>query len=90
MVDMPLVLTFLMGIANFALHRAVLSSGHPSVRSIQWVSRRGRGVTLAVEFVLLVAAMGFAHSGSIAALGAYAVYTVANAFAAWLILSNRL
>lgn len=88
---MLIILTFLMGVANFALHKAVLASRHPLFEGTRGVLPRGvGGFTLAVEFVVLLAAMAFAFNEAGWAAAAYAIYTVANGFAAWMILSRRL
>ena len=55
-------LVFLLGIANFALHRAAVESGHPLLGMIRESSRLfAPRVTYGVEFVLLVAALMLAH-----------------------------
>ena len=87
---MAVLLTFLLGIGNFAMHAAVLRSGHPMVSYLPPALRRhgGRG-SLAVEFaVLLVALLLTASASGWAWL--YAAYTAANGAAAWLLLSGRL
>jgi hypothetical protein len=84
---MALILTFILGVGNFACHRAVVASGHPmlaqmaqgNVRLLRWVS-------LVVEFVLLVAALYAAKDGTLAWVWAYAGYTLLNASAAWALL----
>lgn len=87
---MLIVLTFIMGVANFALHRAVLGSRHPLLEGDNGAFLRGaRRFTLPVEFVVLVAALAFAFRDEGWAGVAYAIYTAANAFAAWLIISRR-
>lgn len=87
---MLIILTFLMGIANFTLHGAVLGSRHPLLEGSAGGFLRGAGrFTLLVEFVVLVVALAFAFQGAGWAAAAYAMYTVANAIAAWLILTRR-
>lgn len=87
---MAILITFLLGVGNFALHRAVLDSGHPLLAHIPGLSgtREGR-VLFVVEFLLLVGALAFAMEGSFGGPVAYVVYSVLNSFSAWLILSNR-
>lgn len=88
---MSIALVFVMGVANFALHRAVLSTRHPMLAETALMrSKIGGRLTLAIEFVVLIAALGFAYGGSAWAIFAYGGYTIANALAAWLILSRRI
>lgn len=91
---MALVIVFILGIANFAAHRAVLESGHPLVdampRAFQVVGEvLGGRVSLVVEFVLLLGAMWMVSAGSTGWAVAYLGYSAVNGLAAWLILSGR-
>ena len=85
-----LLFTFLLGVLNFGLHKAVLESGHPLLGQKLWFVHMlgGRG-SLAVEFLLLLGAMLLAGSGSPGWAWAYAGYSLLNAVAAWLILTRR-
>ena len=87
---MLLTLTFLMGIANFTLHKAVLASRHPMLGQIGWASRGGARLTLGIEFVVLLVAMILAYEEWTGAVLAYAGYNAINALAAWLILTRRI
>lgn len=89
---MAIAIIFLFGIANFALHRAVLDSGHVMVRSLVSgrMARFGADkLTLALEFVVLLVAMLAASADPVWAW-AYAGYTAINAAAAWAILTGRI
>jgi hypothetical protein len=87
---MALVLIFLLGVGNFAMHRAVLGSGHPLLGRSPWfIHMLGGRVTLATEFLLLLAAMLLQNEGWDWVLWAYLAYSILNAFAAWLILTRR-
>ena len=87
---MALVLIFLLGIGNFAMHRAVLGSGHPMLGRSPWfIHLLGGRVTLVTEFLLLLAAMLLAAEGWTWPAWAYLGYSALNAIAAWLILSRR-
>jgi len=81
---------FALGIGNFALHRAVLESGHPLIgqipQSIGWIGRR---LTLVAEFTVLLVAMLLTANGWPALAWAYAAYSALNGLAAWLILTGR-
>jgi len=88
---MLIVFVFLMGIANFTLHRAVLGARSTVPDQVQdiWPRRAGR-FTLPVEFAVLVAALYFAFETESWVLLAYGIYTVANGVAAWFILTRRM
>ena len=87
---MALVIVFLLGVANFAMHAAVMHSGHPLLATNRWyLHRLGGRVTLATEFLLLLAALLFAGQGWEWVAGVYAGYTLLNALAVWLILTRR-
>lgn len=87
---MLLVVTFFLGVANFALHKAVIESRHPLLGQVPWFVHQlgGRG-SLAGEFLLLFAALVLVNQNASAWGWGYAVYTVLNAVAAWLILTRR-
>ena len=89
---MPLVLViFVLGVANFAMHKAVLESGHPLVGQMPAIVHRlGGRVTLVAEFVLLLGAMLLVAAGHAGWGWAYLGYTALNAVAAWLILGRRI
>jgi hypothetical protein len=87
---MAIVTLFLLGIANFAMHKAVLESGHPLIGHTPWFVHMLSGrIGMAVEFVMLLGAMLMVDSGAVGWAWGYGVYSVANGAAAWLILSNR-
>lgn len=87
---MAVLLVFLLGVANFAMHGAVLASGHPLLGQMPWyVHLLGGRVSLAAEFLLLLAALLLTyHVAPGWALG-YLGYTLLNALGAWLILTRR-
>lgn len=88
---MVLIFCFVMGIANFAMHKAVAESGHPFVEDTKLYFGRhfGRYSSYAIEFVMLLGAMLFAHEGSMVIAFVYWAYTGMNALATWLLLSGR-
>lgn len=87
---MAILITFLLGIGNFALHRAVMDSGHPLLGRMPWFIHALNGrITMAVEFLLLFAALMFAAQDNVSGPIAYVVYSVLNSFSAWLILTDR-
>ena len=89
---MPAVLAlFVLGIANVAMHKAVLESGHPLVGQMpRFVHKLGGRITLAAEFVLLLGAMLLVAAGFAGWGWGYFGYTLLNALAAWLILGGRI
>lgn len=81
---------FLLGIGNFAMHKAVLESGHRLLGRMALSPGGGAGrITLAVEFAVLLAAMLAAANGWPAFAWGYFIYTLANGLSAWLILTGR-
>ncbi len=88
---MALIVTFLLGMGNFAWHRAVMESGHPMVAEIpSALLPVMRLASLALEFVLLCGALYAARSGNGHWLWAYCGYSAINGGAAWLIVSRRI
>ena len=87
---MAIVLLFLLGVANFAMHKAVLESGHPLLGHTPWfVHMLGGRFSLGVEFLMLLGAMLMVDTGALGWAWGYGVYSVVNGLAAWLILSRR-
>lgn len=85
-----LLVVFLFGIANFAMHKAVLESGHPLLAQMPAIFRSPGGRTsLVIEYLLLVGTMLLVAKGSDDWAWGYGGYTAVNAFSAWLILSRR-
>lgn len=84
-----LFFTFIFGITNFALHKAVLESGHPLLGRMPFMNMLGSRASLAVEFVVLLGAMLLVGTGSSAWAWIYLAYTAVNGVAAWLILTRR-
>ncbi|MBU2033355.1 MAG: hypothetical protein KKE77_03390 [Alphaproteobacteria bacterium] len=88
---MVLIVLFLLGIANFALHKAVLESGHPMIGRIGWMQPRARfPISLVLEFAILLATLLFVANGSPGLALVYAIYTALNGFSAWAILTGRI
>lgn len=85
-----ILVTFLLGIGNFALHKAVMDSGHPLLGAMPWFYHAlGGHFSLLVEFLMLLAALLFAAQGHAGAAIAYVIYSMLNSFSAWLILTGR-
>jgi len=87
---MAILIIFLLGVGNFALHHAVMASGHPLLGRVPRLTHSlGGRLTLVVEFLLLFAALMFASEGNASGPIAYVIYSVLNSFSAWLILTDR-
>ncbi|HAU21826.1 MAG TPA: hypothetical protein DCS24_04375 [Erythrobacter sp.] len=87
---MLIAILFILGIGNFAMHKAVLESGHPLLDSSPWfLHLLGGRVSLFAEFLILLAAMLLALGGWAAPVWFYAGYSLLNALAAWLILTGK-
>jgi hypothetical protein len=87
---MVLVAIFLLGMGNFALHGAVLDSGHPLLGRSPWfIHMLGGRATLWAEFLLLLAALLLAAEGWPWVIWIYLGLSALNAVAAWLILTRR-
>jgi hypothetical protein len=87
---MLILVTFLLGIGNFAIHRAVLDSGHPLLGQVPWFFHLlGGRFSLMVEFGMLLGAMLMVAAGSSGWAWFYGGYSLVNATSAWLILTGR-
>ncbi len=86
-----MIVIFILGIANFALHSAVLKSGHPMVEQMPDFFRAlGGRLSLVAEFLVLLVAMVLAANGWNTLVWAYAGYSALNGVSAWLILTRRI
>ncbi|RNJ61456.1 MAG: hypothetical protein EDM03_16615 [Porphyrobacter sp. IPPAS B-1204] len=84
------VIIFLLGIANFAINRAVFDSEHPLLSRLPQISRTlGSRAALISEFAVLLVALMLSAKGWPSFAWAYAAYTLCNGGAAWLILTRR-
>jgi hypothetical protein len=88
---MAILIVFVLGIANFAAHQAVLKSGHPMVARLRMQTTWFRpGVTLGFEFGALLVALALVAWGSPAWGWLYLVYSAASCWSAWAIVTGRL
>jgi hypothetical protein len=89
---MYLIACFFMGVGNFAMHKAVVESGHPFVEDTKRYFGRhfGRSGSYILEFALLTGAMLMAYGGSGWFAAIYLGYTLSNALSAWLLLSGKI
>ncbi len=89
--NFAVAIILLLGVGNFALHRAVLESGHPMIGQVPgFVQTLGGRLSLVAEFLVLLAAALLAANGWPMLAWAYFGYSALNAIAAWLILTNRI
>lgn len=88
---MAIAILFFLGIGNFAMHKAVLDSRHLLLGRAPWFVHMlgGRRFGLGVEFLVLLGSMLMVDDGSLGWAWGYALYSIANGAAAWLILSDR-
>ncbi|HYD23252.1 MAG TPA: hypothetical protein VEB68_00520 [Croceibacterium sp.] len=87
---MAILFTFLLGIGNFAMHKAVLDSRHPLLAEVPRALRLlGGRASMIAEFVLLLGALLLVASGHPEWGLAYLAYSALNGLSAWLILSRR-
>lgn len=87
---MGLVLLFLLGIGNFALHRAVLERSQV-VRHTGLLRHPLIGwATLGVEFAILVWVMLMQIEGGATVVWGYAFYSAINLGSAWILLFGRM
>src|SRR5690606_7571783 len=87
---MAIVLTFLLGIGNFAMHKAVLESRHPMLAQMPWMGLMGGRFSFALEFMLLVGALLPAAHGSSRWGWAYLAYSALNGLSGWLRQTRRI
>lgn len=75
-----LIVIFLMGVANFYCHRAVMEGEGPLLREFAETMRRygGGWAGYAIDFIFLTIALGFARAGSTVIVFFYGVYTALN------------
>lgn len=87
---MAILIIFLLGVGNFALHRAIIDSGHPLLDQLPWFYHAlSSRFSLVVEFLMLLGGMLLAAEGSAWGALGYLAYSLLNAISAWLILSGR-
>lgn len=85
------IVIFLVGVANFALNRAVFDSGHPLLARLPRSSRvLGTRAALFTEFAVLFFALLLSVRGWPGFVWAYLAYTAFNAAAAWLIVGKKI
>ena len=88
---MGIILVFLLGMGNFAVHKAVLESDHPMLGQVPFFYHLlGGRFSLYVEFAMLLGSMLMVSQGSWGWAVFYACYSGVNAVSAWLILSGRI
>ncbi len=89
--NLAVAVILILGVGNFALHRAVLESRHPMIGQMPgFVQTLGGRLSLVAEFLVLLAALLLAANGWPGLAWAYLAYTVLNGIAAWFILTGRI
>lgn len=85
-----LAIIAVLGIGNFAIHCAVLESGHPLAEQMpEFLALLGGRLTLVAEFGVLLLALLLTANGWPELVWAYLAYSILNGLAAWLILTRR-
>lgn len=88
--NVAVIIIFLLGVGNFTMHRAVMESGHPLLGLWPGFARPlGRRIAFGSEFLVLLIALMLAANGWPGFAWAYAIYSLCNAFASWLMLTGR-
>ena len=88
---MALIVVFLLGMGNFACHRAVIESGHRMITDMPPRTLQvARISSLVFEFALLCGAIYAARSGALHWIWLYAGYFCINAAAAWSVVTRRI
>jgi hypothetical protein len=86
----PTIVIFVLGVANFALNRAVFDSRHPLFSRLPRASQLlGSRAALFTEFAVLFFALLLSVNGWPGFVWAYLAYTLFNGLAAWLILAGK-
>ena len=88
---MLIVIAFLLGIGNFAAHKAVLESRHPILDQVPWFfTLLGGRFSLLVEFTMLLGTLLMVSAGATGWGWFYVIYSGVNFTSAWLIVSGRI
>ena len=88
---MLLGVLFVLGIVNFAVHKAVIDSDHALLGTLpRSFTANGGRLSLLVEFLVLLASMILSAKGWPAAAWGYGFYSALNAITAWLLLNDRI
>jgi lipopolysaccharide/colanic/teichoic acid biosynthesis glycosyltransferase len=88
---MLILLVFFLGVANFAMNKAVLESDHPILDELPALFRSFDGrMPLVAEFVVLLAAMLMTANGYSGFAWGYLAYSAFGIATAWAIVSHRI
>ncbi|WP_338242018.1 hypothetical protein [Aurantiacibacter hainanensis] len=88
---MALIVTFLLGMGNFACHRAVIHSGNRMITDMPTRTLQAARISsLLFEFGLLCGAFYAARAGELHWIWLYAAYFAINAAAAWAVVTRRI
>ena len=88
---MGVILVFLLGMGNFAVHKAVLESDHPMLGQVPFFYHLlGGRFSLYVEFAMLLGTLLLVWTGATGWALFYALYSAVNFTSAWLIVSGKI
>ncbi len=87
---MYILFIFFCGIANFAMHKAMMESSHPMITEARAGFSKFLGPygSYILEFIILALTMIFTNMGMVSAVIFYTIYTLANGAAAWVLFSS--
>ncbi len=87
---MGLIICFILGVINFASHKAVMESGHPFVEDTKLYFGRhfGKYGGYAIEFCILLG--GLIYSSSFGFIILYIAYSALNIATAWMLINRKL
>lgn len=87
---MGLIICFILGITNFASHKAVMESGHPFVEDskIYFGQHFGKYTGYILEFIILLGALIYSETLTFAMI--YALYSGLNITTAYLLINRKI
>ena len=87
---MGLIICFILGIINFACHKAVMESGHPFIEDTKKYFGRhfGQYGGYAIEFVILLGALIFSNSLILGLI--YSAYSGLNMITAYMLINGKI
>lgn len=87
---MGLILCFILGIANFACHKAVMKSGHPFVEDtkLYFGNHFGKYGGYTIEFIILLGALIYYESLFLVLI--YLAYSSLNFTTAYLLINHKI
>lgn len=87
---MGLIICFILGVTNFACHKAVMKSGHPFVEDTKTYFGKhfGKYGGYSIEFLILLAAL--IYSNSLILTFIYIAYSGLNMVTAYMLINGKI